>query len=368
MMDCEYSVPISNRFGQLADNNTVTIGATPNQPKPKPVHFVITKDKITALANINALQGKYNHQRMNNGDMKLFPKSAEAAELINEEVNKLGWYSHNNDKLHKYVMYRISQMNDNLLLQEINKVADNQVEAVGISKMTIKHPRYQGQCNYIVYFKKNPTLPVLREAITDLFGAIPSWAHYRSPKNPNGQQRQSRCTNCQRPGHGALNCHLPPKCVVCAGDHTSKTCPLLMEKWQLQDQGKEAKIDNSRISCANCGGNHTASFPGCPVLQKNRRPTPAWKRASELPQIPQPRINDLLEFPILKRGNRPTTNNVDPTIMNMPANSNNNNLFNISELQEIMSDIMSELGKCQNKQQQFNVMFSLAAKYVYNSP
>ncbi|GBN22410.1 Nucleic-acid-binding protein from transposon X-element [Araneus ventricosus] len=65
-----------------------------------------------------------------------------------------------------------------------------------------------------------------------------------------------QCFNCQLWNHGSAGCKLNPKCVVCAGAHSSKDCP---------NKG------NSEIptKCANCNGPHTASYKGCPKYPKN---------------------------------------------------------------------------------------------------
>jgi hypothetical protein len=34
-----------------------------------------------------------------------------------------------------------------------------------------------------------------------------------------------QCANCQRYGHTKKFCHLKPRCVKCAGDHSTSQCP-----------------------------------------------------------------------------------------------------------------------------------------------
>ena len=64
---------------------------------------------------------------------------------------------------------------------------------------------------------------------------------------------------CQTFFHSANSCHLPPKCVKCAGNHSSQICP---------------KKAESKCTCANCGGDHPASYRGCPKFPKPKpKPT-----------------------------------------------------------------------------------------------
>ncbi|CAI6355986.1 unnamed protein product [Macrosiphum euphorbiae] len=57
-----------------------------------------------------------------------------------------------------------------------------------------------------------------------------------------------QCTNCQRFSHTKKFCHLPPRCVKCAGDHHYSSCP---------------KDINTPPKCVNCLSDHPASYRGC---------------------------------------------------------------------------------------------------------
>jgi hypothetical protein len=67
-----------------------------------------------------------------------------------------------------------------------------------------------------------------------------------------------KCSNCQRYGHTKNFCHLQPRCVKCAGDHSTGQCP--------------RKERSSDVRCVLCNGNHPVNYKGCAVykdLQKN---------------------------------------------------------------------------------------------------
>ncbi|GBM07309.1 hypothetical protein AVEN_187862-1 [Araneus ventricosus] len=69
------------------------------------------------------------------------------------------------------------------------------------------------------------------------------------------------------------------KCVICAGSHESKECPNKIK-------------ENFERKCANCGGNHTASYRGCPKLPKTKaqlnRTQPGKSFANALTQKTNP--------------------------------------------------------------------------------
>lgn len=62
------------------------------------------------------------------------------------------------------------------------------------------------------------------------------------------RRQVTQCYRCQRYGHLASGCHLPARCVRCAGDHSLASC------------------EHARDSptCANCHGRHSAGSRDCP--------------------------------------------------------------------------------------------------------
>jgi len=66
------------------------------------------------------------------------------------------------------------------------------------------------------------------------------------PRRPSKDIPQ--CTNCQRFAHTKKFCHLPPRCVKCAGDHHYSLCQ---------------KSNDTPPKCVNCNSNHPGSYRGC---------------------------------------------------------------------------------------------------------
>ncbi|OXU22233.1 hypothetical protein TSAR_016876 [Trichomalopsis sarcophagae] len=78
-----------------------------------------------------------------------------------------------------------------------------------------------------------------------------------------------QCKRCQKFGHTANYCHANWVCAFCAKDHATPAC-------QKKDKKDLAPV------CANCKGQHRASYRGCPKAPK------APSSHKEPPQIPKP--------------------------------------------------------------------------------
>lgn len=77
----------------------------------------------------------------------------------------------------------------------------------------------------------------------------------------------AQCKNCQSRGHTTNFCHRAPVCVKCAGNHHTSKCTMSITE---------------KVKCANCHGDHTANYLGCPDYQKRLRPrTQQWPQQTE---------------------------------------------------------------------------------------
>lgn len=74
--------------------------------------------------------------------------------------------------------------------------------------------------------------------------------------------RPWQCFKCQGFGHNAVDCRGKSRCAACAGSHETRDCP---------NRGS----NQQQVRCANCKGNHTASYGGCEFI----------KRAKEIEKI-----------------------------------------------------------------------------------
>jgi hypothetical protein len=70
---------------------------------------------------------------------------------------------------------------------------------------------------------------------------------------PRHSRNIAQCANCQRYGHTKNFCHLKPRHVKSAGDHSTSQCP--------------RKERSSDVRCVLCNGNHPANYKGCTVYK-----------------------------------------------------------------------------------------------------
>ncbi|GFV63484.1 nucleic-acid-binding protein from transposon X-element [Trichonephila clavipes] len=66
----------------------------------------------------------------------------------------------------------------------------------------------------------------------------------------------NQCWRCQGWFHSSEVCHLPPRCVRCAGPHLAKDCTLEFD---------------APMKCANCSGEHAANWSRCPKHPNNSK-------------------------------------------------------------------------------------------------
>ena len=74
---------------------------------------------------------------------------------------------------------------------------------------------------------------------------------YEQKKVSAYRPRVVRCFKCQRYGHAAENCKSKERCPRCGEEHKWANCP-----------------NKENPKCANCGGNHSAAYQGCPNYKK----------------------------------------------------------------------------------------------------
>jgi hypothetical protein len=131
-----------------------------------------------------------------------------------------------------------------------------------------------------------------------------------------------QCYRCQEYGHTKNYCKATQKCVKCAGSHSHVECKIL-------------PTDNP--TCANCKGNHPASYRGCPHHKA------LLQQRSNLQNQHQPRNN---------QSNAPSTSNnfgfktyAQATSQNQQSNSNStsfiDNIFHL--IKQIITPLIPQI-------------------------
>lgn len=259
-----------------------------------------------------------------------------------------------------------------LPLSEVKRLLnEHKVNPDEVRPLTMKN---LDRCNYILYFKPGTKLDNLKQIKCINYLKV-SWEHFRSRRQNNVVQ----CRNCQLFGHNSVNCSMKPKCLVCANDHTTETCPHRIPRDQLKQQERNGPVDKSCIKCSNCASaglqsNHTANWSGCPkrleyyqIQQRiaDRNPTNKkskqlnWHR-SDFPLLPST-TNQTKSIPVQSETNQTESNPAQPDAIQ------NNDLFSASELQEIWVELFSKLRICQSKEEQLMTLGNMVIKYLYGS-
>ncbi|KAG5666079.1 putative Nucleic-acid-binding protein from transposon X-element, partial [Polypedilum vanderplanki] len=242
---------------------------------------------------------------------------------------------------------------------------------ISIKHLNIQKKRYDDHCVYLVTFLKSDKISIIDLQEIQAINQIRiTWQSYRYSRNGPTQ-----CSNCLRFGHGTANCHLAPRCIRCAGDHKSKECPLI----QVKDGNPLTKITTSKLKCALCGGNHTANFSKCTKRIEFVKSRSTWtkqtiKRNPIVKFQTAPQLEGF-QFPSLPNSQGPAWTKSSyasafPEAKHANARgysqtqSNPNDLYSHEELFSIFLDITSQLAKAKSKQEQIQIMMSVAIKYA----
>lgn len=369
----------SNSYDSLTDESIEFHIAKESLKRKKPRTVNISKEPklppitifnipITQVKSELVLLGIQGHEiKVTQYGIKIFANTHEHFKLIKSHytINKNEFYTHTlkEEQTTKYIVHGLHDID----VSEISKeLATKELNPCDIKKISIKKPHQDEQLMYIIYFKKSQSIKIsdVRNVRTLSYIRI-RWEYYRNKKIGPTQ-----CNNCMKYGHGALNCHLKPRCVRCGLEHTSKTCPLMVDN-------NNNKIPEAQLKCANCDGNHSAKNVHCPkreeyikviknIRNNNKRttsnpttPTKYFQNAPQLSSAHFPSINS--------RASKPWSNE-NPQVNITKAfdnKSSENELFSTQELLIIVKEMMTKLSSCRTKSDQFHAIAELACTHLY---
>lgn len=187
---------------------------------------------------------------------------------ITEKDEFAAFCQHLQEKSYNYFMYHTNDTQPRKILlfglhkMEVDKIqkilAEHNVQPTEITGRYLSGG--QNQYVYTLYFA--PTSP--NASNKDMCAELKKISHIDNikvnwePYQTNGFQNLPQCRNCQLFGHSSVNCHMPTRCLVCAGEHKTANCEKKVTKANLNNQ-----VDMSYVKCANCEEQHTANFKGC---------------------------------------------------------------------------------------------------------
>ena len=240
--------------------------------KPPPI---IAEMQINNAATLKTLTGKYTQyitMKYTNNTLKIHAENREAYEYV---INKL---NQTNIKYHTYATEK-SNIQKRTLKGLPNTITDTEVktelEELNLPIVHVRQlKRTQVQNNtrtqtplpiWILTFTKTEHLQEQLENTHSLFNVKIKIEEYK------GLTGITQCYRCQEFGHRAQYCHKTEKCVRCSGPHKVSNCS-----------------QSTKLKCANCNGDHPASYRQCPkYITQTESHVPTQRQKPQTPrQIP----------------------------------------------------------------------------------
>lgn len=264
-------------------------------------------------------------------------------------------YQLHEDKTTKIVLNGLIDMP----IEDLKEILQQEkINPIAIKKLLIKKKRFDQQAMYLLHFAKGTVDIKILQSIKSLNHQMVVWRYFSGHPGP------MQCKNCQRFGHGAENCFRAPQCIKCSQGHKSSTCP-------LSAAAGEEKIPTHKLKCANCEGNHTANFSGCPKRQSQLQSVKVQKSKKQNEPIYSTQQAQVQfsnsDFPPLpsRSQNSHTSSSRANNHTSYADATNSNELFNSEELIQIISDTFHSLRGCKSKEDQIKVVFTIVQKYCY---
>ena len=255
-------VPVSNTFSVLNSNNETESKAEKptetkhdNSPKSPPI-YVNSVHNVKPLMEVLAkIDAKYTLKTISTTEIKIQPSTSDKYLPIVEELKKR--------KTEFYTFQRKQDKNYKVVLKNIHPSVDieeltNEIEDHGHKVKRINNiKRYTNQDHLPLFFVEIETNANNKEIykINRLMNTVVTI------EPPRKKRDIPQCIRCQEFGHTKNYCHKMAICVKCAGSHLTRDC-IIKEK-------------TTEVKCANCSGDHPASYKGCTVrkqLQKKLFP------------------------------------------------------------------------------------------------
>lgn len=151
---------------------------------------------------------------------------------------------------------------------------------------------------------------------------------------PRKKREIPQCHKCQRYGHTYKMCNHNPRCVKCAGPHSTSECA-------RKEKSKDVK-------CVLCEGNHPANYKGCMIYKELQQKTfPTLRKKVTIQKIPDANVNPGISYAQIASEHNQTDSSANP-----PQNQS-------SDISELKSMVMMLLQQMNNM---FNVLNTVLLK------
>ncbi len=247
----------------LADSESIT------PPAYKPPPLVIKSNKAREIM-IGLVQGMPNPKptftTLSDNFVKIHTENENIFRQVRDTLikNNVEFFTHQlrSEKLFRVVIRGLHPQTETKIIAD--DLAANGHEAIRITNVTVKKTNDPTNSK-----KTSVPVPIFyvdlkNQRNNQEVDSIRYINHQRVHMEPPNAKRDviPQCLRCQQLGHTQNFCALKERCVKCAGFHPSKKCPIPIER---------------KPKCANCSGEHTANYRGCPAYlaaYKRRFPKP----------------------------------------------------------------------------------------------
>lgn len=234
-------------MGKISSNHP-TSNAIPKTSAPPPIMVSGITDYYKFVTQIKeCAKDDFSIKLINNGIHKLNTKNSNDYRIITEKLNKLNisWYSYEN-KQSRPIRVMVKNLHRScdpeLIVSDLKAQGFKATEAVRKLKWKTKEPLDM----FLLTFDSSEDV----SKIHNIKYILASVVKIESVKRPN---IIPQCKKCQAFGHTKNYCSRAPRCVKCAGKHSTESC---------------TKHDKQQPKCCNCGENHPANYRGCVVAKE----------------------------------------------------------------------------------------------------
>lgn len=150
-------------------------------------------------------------------------------------------------------------------------------------------------------------------------------------------------------GHGSAQCAVKSYCSICAGNHKTTDCQ-----------------EGSTVKCANCNGAHKSNDPGCPSrisyanLRSQYQSNRVRPKSTNFAKSPQLASSKIFPNTLNQSISTPNSSWAIPT----KTSKSDAELFTLEEIKSLTFDLIRNLSNCKTKADQFEVITSLACKFL----
>lgn len=247
----KYTIPVKNKFEALSDTSkNDTSGSIQSEEKIRiPPIYLIEVNKYSAIVS------DLNKMASNSFTAKQLKEKIKIQLTSTDDYRKITkYYAESNIQFYSFVNPIDSKLS--VVMKPIPYSLTN--EEIKKELLALNYPVHKVQRLENKDRQPTPLCSVVLEnnQLGKSIFNLNKFYHCMITVEPRRKSNNiPQCRNCLKWNHTKNYCHLSPKCVLCAGSHVLKDCPLR--------NSPSTSTKTITPKCSNCGGPHPASYRGC---------------------------------------------------------------------------------------------------------